>query len=132
VKQAADQILDHDQYFDKLHRVLKQYNLVAPVKRLLSRKIRFSRVSDEEMTKLELLGLAKGNQELWVARNPLLERGLIDWTQSMTEETNLRDFSRNLPEHETKIYYGDQYTTIINKSSDIDIGKNNQSQHDSR
>jgi hypothetical protein len=45
---------------------------------LLNERLRFSRL-DEEMSKLELLGLARESGGYWMSRNRLLERALQEW-----------------------------------------------------
>jgi hypothetical protein len=52
----------------------------------LKGNVHFSRL-DNEMTRLELLGLAGGSDGCWRVRNPLFERALVEWLEQPFQET---------------------------------------------
>lgn len=61
-----------------LRHALKEYGLESAGRTLLNTRLRFSRL-DEEMARLELLGLAHEKDGYWQPRNPLLAEILSNW-----------------------------------------------------
>jgi hypothetical protein len=79
VDRAVEQLLLGDPLLHHLHKALGEQNLLAASESLLGRRLRFSRL-DEEMARLELLGLARESGGRWAVRNRLLEKVLQEWT----------------------------------------------------
>jgi hypothetical protein len=75
---AVEQILRDDPLLRHVRKALDEQRLSAAARSLLNERLRFSRL-DEEMARLELLGLAGESEGYWTARNRLLERGLQEW-----------------------------------------------------
>jgi formylglycine-generating enzyme required for sulfatase activity len=75
---AVDTVLRHDVLLRNLYSKLTEYQLWEAARRLLTNPTRFSRM-DDEMARLELLGLAKDVKGQWGVRNPLIEKALREW-----------------------------------------------------
>jgi hypothetical protein len=78
VERATGRLLSDDPLLHHLRRVLDEHQLLAASRDLLGGRLRFSRL-DDEMAKLELLGLASEADGCWRVRNRLLSRALRDW-----------------------------------------------------
>ena len=86
VDDAVEQLLSGDPLLHHLRTALDGHHLLAASKDLLKGKLRFSRL-DDEMARLELLGLAREAGGRWVARNRLLVRALEDWLASASPQS---------------------------------------------
>lgn len=75
---AIEQLLRGDPLLRHLRRALDEQDLSDASKDLLDGHLRFSRL-DEEMARLELLGLASETDGHWTVRNRLLARALRSW-----------------------------------------------------
>jgi len=79
VDRCVEQLLRDDPLLHHLRQAVEEQLLLTACKSLLNKQLRFSRL-DEEMARLELLGLAGESEGYWTARNRLLERALREWT----------------------------------------------------
>jgi len=75
VDSAAERLLSGDPLLHHLRKAVTEQHLLAAGKALLDGHVRFSRL-DEEMARLELLGLAREADGCWTVRNRLLARAL--------------------------------------------------------
>jgi hypothetical protein len=78
VDTAAERLLSGNPLLHHLRRALIEEDLLGASKALLDGNLRFSRL-DEDMARLELLGLATEANGYWKVRNRLLARALEDW-----------------------------------------------------
>ncbi len=78
VDQTVEQLLSGNSLLRHLRTALNEHQLLAASRDLLKGSLRFSRL-DDEMARLELLGLAREVNGQWTARNRLLTRALEDW-----------------------------------------------------
>lgn len=78
VDAAVDRLLRGNPLLGHIRRALSEYNLWGACREFLPGGLRFSRF-DEEMAKLELLGLAGERDGRWSVRNRLLEQALRGW-----------------------------------------------------
>jgi hypothetical protein len=78
VESATRRLLSDDPLLHHLRRALDEHQLLAASRDLLDGHLRFSRL-DDEMAKLELLGLASEADGYWRVRNRLLAQALRDW-----------------------------------------------------
>jgi hypothetical protein len=78
VEGVTRRLLSDDPLLHHLRRALDEHELLAASRDLLDGHLRFSRL-DDEMAKLELLGLASEAGGYWRVRNRLLARALQDW-----------------------------------------------------
>lgn len=85
VDSAVEQLLSGDPLLHHLRRALTEQDLLAASKTLLDGRLRFSRL-DEEMARLELLGLAREADGCWVVRNRLLAKALQDWVTASPDQ----------------------------------------------
>lgn len=81
VAAMAERLLRGDGLLRHLRRALNEQQLCTAAQTLLAERLRFSRL-DEELARLELLGLAAEREGYWAVRNPLLERALRTWVGS--------------------------------------------------
>ncbi|MCP4537382.1 MAG: hypothetical protein GY832_09560 [Chloroflexi bacterium] len=86
VKHAVEQLLSGDSLLHHLRTALDEHCLLAASQDLLAGRLRFSRL-DDEMARLELLGLARETNGHWTARNRLLARALEDWLTTANQST---------------------------------------------
>jgi hypothetical protein len=91
VDRAVEQVMIGDPLLHHLHRALVEQDLLDAGEELLDGKMRFSRL-DEEMAKLELLGLSREADGYWVVRNRLLARVLQQVLHA--EKTNVVHLSK--------------------------------------
>ena len=78
VNHAVEQLLNGDSLLHHLCTALDEHHLLVAGQDLLGGRLRFSRL-DDEMVRLELLGLAREVNGYWTVRNRLLARVLEDW-----------------------------------------------------
>ena len=78
VESITRRLLSDDPLLHHLRRALDEDQLLAASRDLLDGHLRFSRL-DDEMARLELLGLASEADGYWRVRNRLLARALRDW-----------------------------------------------------
>ncbi len=79
--EAAQALLCDDPLLGHLGRALQEYRLLDAAQELLSGARRFSR-QDEDLARLELLGLARPQDGRWVVRNPLLRQAATLWLEA--------------------------------------------------
>ncbi len=87
VNRAVEQLLSGDPLLHHLRTALNEHRLLAAGQDLLAGRLRFSRL-DDEMARLELLGLAREADGHWSARNRLLSRALEDWLADADQDTD--------------------------------------------
>ncbi len=75
VAASVEALLRGDALLRHLGRALAEQNLLAAARALLDDQPRFSRL-DEDMARLELLGLAAGRDGRWAVRNRMFEQAL--------------------------------------------------------
>lgn len=85
VDSAVERLLSGDPLLRHLRRALAEQDLLAASKTLLDGRLRFSRL-DEEMARLELLGLASEAGGYWVVRNRLLAKALQDCLAALPDQ----------------------------------------------
>jgi hypothetical protein len=86
VSRAVEQLLSGDSLLHHLRTALDTHHLLAASQDLLEGRLRFSRL-DDEMARLELLGLAREVNGYWTARGRLLARALQDWLAADSQGT---------------------------------------------
>jgi hypothetical protein len=90
----VEQLLSGDPLLHHLRTALIEHRLLAASQDLLEGQLRFSRL-DDEMARLELLGLAREVNGCWTARNPLLAQALRDWLDTSNHQDTEADAARN-------------------------------------
>ncbi|MFP4441288.1 MAG: SUMF1/EgtB/PvdO family nonheme iron enzyme [Chloroflexaceae bacterium] len=78
VDQTVHQMVQSDTLLGHLWRSLREQGLEAATQRLLTAPLRFNRF-DDDLARLELLGLAKEVHGLWGVRNPLIATVVRTW-----------------------------------------------------
>ncbi len=78
VSHTVTQLLQGDALLRHMRRGLTEQGLLNACTDLLAGQLRFSRL-DEEMARLELLGLAGEQEGYWRVRNPFLSKALQQW-----------------------------------------------------
>jgi len=81
---AVEQILRDDPLLRHVRKALDEQRLSAAARSLLNDRLRFSRL-DEEMARLELVGLAKELGGYWTVRNRLLGCALREWVDVLPD-----------------------------------------------
>lgn len=94
VDRIVEQLLSGDPLLHHLRTALIEHRLLAAGRELLKGQLRFSRL-DDEMARLELLGLASEVNGCWTARNPLLAQALGDWLNALPHQSGEVDAARN-------------------------------------
>jgi hypothetical protein len=87
VVRAAERLLGGDPLLHHLRRALTEQQLLGDSGALLDGNLRFSRL-DEEMARLELLGLAIEANGYWKVRNRLFARALERWLVVVPDEAH--------------------------------------------
>jgi hypothetical protein len=80
VDRVIDKLLRDDPLLHHLHRALNRENLWPALQALLEEPISYSRIGDDELAHLELLGIITEASDYWVVRNMLLKRALKIWS----------------------------------------------------
>jgi hypothetical protein len=106
VEHAVEQLLSDDSLLRHLRTALNEHQLLAASRDLLKGSLRFSRL-DDEMARLELLGLAREVDGQWTARNRLLTGALQDWLaavpQSPPSEQGMSGQAENIAALEVRL-----------------------------
>ena len=89
VDKTVERLLSGNPLLHHLRRALTEEDLLGASKSLLDGNLRFSRL-DEDMARLELLGLATEDNGYWKVRNRLLARALEDWLVASRDLTQGR------------------------------------------
>lgn len=80
VDRVLERLLREDPLLRHLHRTLDRQKLWPTLEALLEEPISYSRVGEDELVHLELLGLITEASDYWVIRNMLLKRALKMWS----------------------------------------------------
>lgn len=78
IKTITASLLRDDVLLRHIAKGLREYDLLKPCADMLEGKVKFSRF-DEEMSRLELFGLAKEEKGKWIIRNRFFEQALHEW-----------------------------------------------------
>jgi hypothetical protein len=80
VDRVAERLFREDPLLRHLRRTLDRQNLWPALQALLEEPISYSRIGEDELVHLELLGLITEASNYWVVRNMLLKRALEMWS----------------------------------------------------
>lgn len=85
---AKKSIMADDPLLDHLRRALRENDLVDALDKLLRGSVKFSR-TDEEMVKLDILGLAREENRFWKIRNTLLQDVAIELIKKKSRKVKI-------------------------------------------